>query len=467
MSIELLDPAEITVRNIRQAKPGQRLIDSIREHGILQPIAVIREPDGTAQYLRLGGNRLEACIQLGIQVPAIVVTRGCDTTEDEIDRIFKQIDENDARESLNAAVRASAVQELLDLGVEPAAVTRKTGYSKAEIAAARKVAASVNARTVAAQYPLDLEQAAAVAEFDGDADAVGSLVDAAGEGHGRFAHALQQARDARADRQALEAHAAKLAKRGITVTGETQNYEYMIDYWADAAGSQLTPKTHRACPGNVVRLSVYYSRNVQERWYCTDPKGNGHKRYHGSSGSSQSPEEAAAERKRVLVGNKAWRSAEKVRRSWLREFLARPKIPDGGLLYALEAFARSGGHLRYAMDHRSDGQHVTARGLLGLPKGEGGWSAPPEVYTAMTKASPARAQVIALGIVLGASEGATSVHSWRQPDADTAEYLEALAGWGYELSDVELELVTAARAKQAEQAAAAEEAAAAAGEAGT
>src|SRR6185437_14803503 len=112
-----------------------------------------------------------------------------------------------------------------------------------------------------------------------------------------------------------------------------------------------------------------------------DPKSNGHKRHRDPSGTGQSPEE----RKQVLAKNKEWRSAEKVRRNWLREFLARPKVPDGGLLFILEALARSGSHLQYAMQSRADtqsrdgGQHATARDLLGIPRAKGSWYDPPEV----------------------------------------------------------------------------------------
>jgi ParB family transcriptional regulator, chromosome partitioning protein len=446
-SYELLDPAAIIVRNIREAKPSQRFIDSIREFGVLQPIGVVRDTAGSL-YLRFGGRRRQACIELGCQVPAIVVNYTGNTLPDEIDRIFGQLAENDDREELNAGDRAAAVQELFDLGVDETVVASKTGLGKAEIAAARKVAASETAKTLAAQYPLDLEQIAAIADFDGDEEAVASLAEAARHGHGQFAHALQEARDERADREAITAHTAALAERGIKVVA-SQPYEKALHNWAGADGQRLTKETHAECPGNVVTLYAGYQHHVSESWYCADPKANGHKR-HGNNGTEQPPEE----RKQVMEGNKAWRSAEKVRLAWLSEFLARPKAPAGALQLTLEAFARSDRSLRYAMDARSEGSHVMARKLLGLPKADGGYYREPEVYTAMAKASPARAQVIALAIVLGAREDQTSVQSWRTPATDTADYLETLAGWGYDLSDIERELVASVRKTEAERAAA-------------
>jgi ParB family chromosome partitioning protein len=461
---ELLDPAQITVRNIRQATPSERLVDSIREHGVLQPVGVLRTPDGEL-VLRFGDRRRQACALLGYPVPAIVVNGTAGTPEAEIDRIFQQWDENDGREDLTAADRAAAVQALFDLGADEAVITRKTGLGKAAIAAARKVAASETARTLAAQYPLDLEQAAHVAELGTDAATTDSLVKAAGEGRVRFEHAVEQARAERADRLVLDAHAAKLEKGGIKVTRESLPWENRIYFWAGKDGSEMSAREHKACPGNVVTLSIGSNGKAEESWWCTDPKGNGHKRHRPrGSGAGQTEEEAAAERKLVIDGNKAWRSAEKVRRAWLREFLARPKVPDGALQYTLEALARADHALRYAMDSRAGGRHVMARQMLGLAEGEGSsYSRPPEVYEAMVKASPARAQVIALAIVLGAHEDQTSVQSWRTPGTDTAGYLETIAGWGYQLAEIEQELVASVRKKEAERAAAvkADEAAAA------
>lgn len=451
--LELLDPKRITVKNVREAKPDREFIESIRDLGNVQPIGVLQTPDNEL-VLRFGLQRLQACIETGRKVLAMVVDGTTGTDEAEIERIFLQLAENDRRTDLTSGERALAVATLFDLGVDTTEISRQTGLGKKDLAAVRKIAASETARTVAGQYPLDLEQTAAIAEFDDDLSVVHELADAAREGKGRFAHTLQRARDTRLDAKAIAAHAAKLEKRGITVTVERQHWDNLLSDWADGSGVQLTPETHLKCPGNLVVLSTSYGHKASESWYCADPKGNGHKRHRSSGTAGQSPEDAAAERKKVLAGNKAWRSAEKVRRAWLREFLSRPKAPDGALQFTLEAFAEGDGRLRRAMEHGSDGQHPTARELLGLPAGAGSsWSRSAEVWTAMKAASPARAQVIALAMVLGAFEGSTGVHSWRSPHAENAAYLEALAGWGYELSDIEQELVTAVRKREAKHAA--------------
>jgi len=60
---------------------------------------------------------------------------------------------------------------------------------------------------------------------------------------------------------------------------------------------------------------------------------------------------------------------------------------------------------------------------------------------AAAKATPARAQMIALLVVLAATETHTSVNTWRQPSRHIVAYFEALARWGYPLSEVEALIV--------------------------
>ncbi|GAA1961897.1 hypothetical protein [Microbacterium deminutum] len=54
---------------------------------------------------------------------------------------------------------------------------------------------------------------------------------------------------------------------------------------------------------------------------------------------------------------------------------------------------------------------------------------------------PTRAQHVTLAIILGGIESSTSRDTWRRPSARDADYLARLAGWGYDLSNVE-QLVT-------------------------
>ena len=57
--------------------------------------------------------------------------------------------------------------------------------------------------------------------------------------------------------------------------------------------------------------------------------------------------------------------------------------------------------------------------------------------TAAGKATPARATMLTLGLLLGGLEASLSRGTWRDPAAAHRAYFTALQSWGYPLSDVE------------------------------
>jgi ParB family chromosome partitioning protein len=275
---------------------------------------------------------------------------------------------------------------------------------------------------------------------------------------------LSRARLERDGKAAVAARARQLKNQGVTILTDSRDYrmwEKQLGNWAGPDGNRLTPETHAECPGRAVALRPGFGKNVtevDETWYCTDPPGNGHKKYRHRSPDTRTDEQRERdrqERREVLEGNRAWRAAEQVRLAWLREFARRPKPPAGALAYILAAVASCTGDLLRAMTPGGNVRHEMARDLLGLPAGDGSaWSRPPEVLEALQHApTQLRAQQIALILVLGAHEAATGVHTWKQGSQDAAAYFQALAGWGYELSDIEQLVITKAAEDEARMAA--------------
>lgn len=450
--LELLDPARITVKNVRRANPDQQFIESIRELGNFQPIGVLRAPDGEL-ILRFGLQRLQACIETGRKVLAMVVDGAAGTSEADIERIFLQLDENDRRRDLTAGERAGAVAELFELGATERAVSRRTGLNKTELAAARTAAASATARTLAAQYPLTMDQLAVVAEFDGDQETAAELAKAAQDNPGQFPHLAERARNDRADAAMVAARAAELATEGITVTTAAFPYEHALMYWAGPDRQQLTAATHRDCPGHVVALYPWGNnpRQVRESYSCADPGANGHKKYRDSALNGKSDEEATAERRRVREGNDAWRSATTVRQQWLRDtLLARKDVPAGAVLFIARAIAGAENHMINALTTMGGGRHKSARELLGgiekdsYERAEDGWVSP--LVKSLEGISEQRAHMITLALIVGAHEDlAADTDTWRRPSRAACQYLTALASWGYTLSPIEQTVVDAAR----------------------
>jgi ParB family chromosome partitioning protein len=113
---------------------------------------------------------------------------------------------------------------------------------------------------------------------------------------------------------------------------------------------------------------------------------------------------------------------------------ARKTPPKGGLRYLLAELADGHWTLCQSLGQGS----ALAAEILGLAGRQA-------IAEAIAAASEQRAQVIGLALVLAAYEEHTSTESWRMPKDSDRRYLAALAGWGYQPSDVE-KLVTEPRA---------------------
>ena len=459
INAEWMDPSDLLVAdNVRTAKLDPDLLASVQEHGVLQPIVAIRTDDGV--LVRMGHRRRLAAIKAGVQVPVMIFA------EDQalkaaaplasIDRILQQWAENQHREDLTAADEAKVVQDLLDLGVTVTQVAKRTRLTKDQVAAAQAVSGSKVAAATSAKYQaLTLDQLAAVAEFEHSKDAVKLLVEAAAEGEGHFKHQLQRLRDQRDDQAAKEELAEKLRADGIAIfkgqVYENRKLAKLADI-EDGNGKTFTEKSHKACPGHAAVITYAYDgkRRYKAEYYCTDPRANGHKRVRTNLGS---PAADPDERKTVLANNKAWRSAEKVRRAWLRDFLARPKAPDDWQAYVFGELAVS----TFALNNAFRDGHKAACELLGVKPGEkyNHTARREDLVKMMAAAKPARQQMVMLGMVLAAYEGFTDVSTWRHADggyryddAWAPRYLAALVSWGYEPSEIEQYVIDGpARAK--------------------
>ncbi len=283
-----------------------------------------------------------------------------------------------------------------------------------------------------------------------------SAVIAATEGETRFEHAAEALRGNRELRDAENQARAELEAAGVTITGH-MSWDNQLAYLRDPAGQPLTEDTHKNCPGHAAYLRQDWARTepaargdddqddgdsyrpvYRPVWLCIDPAAHGHQGHlrapasraaqdpAGSADPEAAAEAAKADRRNVIANNKAWRSAETVRRDWLTSLLARKSPPKGALRYALAEI----GAAHWTLCTAISGGHQLAAKLLGL---EGRHA----IAEAIATATEARAHVITLGLVLGAYEEHTSTETWRTPKDSDRRYLVALAQWGYQLSDVE------------------------------
>jgi ParB family transcriptional regulator, chromosome partitioning protein len=450
LTIETADPAALLVdANIRlDATPDADLVASIKAHGILVPLIVVRTTDGDGLRVRDGYRRTQAALSLGLPaVPVVVAGTDGDDTAVQVTRILTQYDVNTRRAALSTADEAGVVQSLLDLGLTAGQVQRRTRLPKAKVAAAQAAAAVPAALDAAVNYDLDLEQAAALAEFDGDEPAWSRIMAEASTG--RFWHEVQRQRDHRVSQAALTARRAELEAAGVAVADKQPPHDLSLWNWQAADGSRLNENNHVTCTYRLVMLHAAITDQdgnvrISESEYCSDPKKAGHAKSSITSGGSAAPTQTTEERREVREGNKDWRSARTQRHRWLTTLLGAKKPPATAALVIARGIAdvhAQGDALRRAMERG----HRTARVLLGYPAPAtkpqyGPW--PIDVILAgIDGGSENHALITALGLILGAREEAMHDGVWRSPGPKDAEYLRLLESWGYVLSEIEERVV--------------------------
>jgi ParB family chromosome partitioning protein len=346
---------------------------------------------------------------------------------------------------------------------------------------------------------LTLDQAATLAEFEADQEALTALVQGAKGTPSQFDHVAAQLQATRAERETKAAFTAELEAQGITIYGERPYVPWTqaLENLRDGDENDITPEAHATCPGRAVTITYEWDwvpgaeaayraahdladdddlagiefgtdEEAREagfvpgwrisRYLCTDPAQYGHANVHGTPDGTPTQDQQAAEdqaaeaarqteeRRRVRQRNTQWRAATDTRTSHLRAVLGRKAAPAGALKLVVEAMARG-----ETQPQASSFGYQTACELLGLA-GNGAATGHRDLpLSEQARASDKRAEVIALAMVLGAAEhGVRDVHVWQAAEDHyrlhydiplAARYLAWLAEHtGYSLSDIEAEV---------------------------
>ncbi len=471
-----LAPAEIIIgSNVRtDLRPDHKEFrKSIKERGVLEAVTVYCNEAG--QYVLLRGQRrtvtaAEVGTPTGL-IPARVVPQPADA-----DRIGDQMVENIHRAGMREAEIVAGVEQLALLGVSAAQIAKRTSIDRPTVNAALAVTKADQSRNRLDSGDLTLEEAAIFAEFEHDPEAVQRLENAK-RWRRSLAHEAQRLRDEAAEREADAAEVERLRAEGLPVLSAEEVAEadevLRIERLVTEDGEPLPEEEWPNVPGarvQVVKEWVYPEDEYDEEsedgsdeedddyepaepyqqyvpvWVVTDLAASGLRRRGGGSGSttadsgdeSESEEDVEArreERRRVIANNKAWASAETVRREWLAGFVARKTAPKGAEALICEAVVTGHHSLSKAMDHR----HPMIFTLLGIDVPTGYYGAGhDECHKIATKAStPKAATMTTLAAIVAAWEATTGKHSWRNPTAWDSRVLGALVEWGYQPSEVE------------------------------
>jgi ParB family chromosome partitioning protein len=431
-TVEHIDPQTIVIEaNVRPSAPvTAEFVQSIRENGVLVPAVGRRDEHGNV-LVRMGQRRTLGAREAGVATIPVYIVEGDDTTAE---RIIRQLIENDQRDDLSASDRAAAYQQLAFEGMPVTTIAKRLGAKRNEVKTALTVAENATAAAVVAQYPITLDQAATLIEFEDDPEATASLIRTATTEPAQFAHAVQRARDERARARTKAEAVADLTARGYEVLSSQPDY-YDKGYTnirdlRTADGERVTAEHVEHVDGRAAYVTVYFGQDIASvTYYVTNPAAAGFRK-EGGSAAGPMTDEQKAERRELIANNKAWASAETVRREWLTTFLARKALPKDAAAFVA---------LRLATFHNVVGSAVQqnnalAHSLLGLEETHQ-WGA--DHLGDLIERTPAKAGHVALAVVLGGIESSTSKNTWRYPDAHKAAYFRKLAAWGYGLSDVE------------------------------
>jgi ParB family chromosome partitioning protein len=464
-----LDPKQIKIgANVRtDLRPdAKEFARSIRERGVLEPVTVYVDDEGGYVALR-GQRRTVVAAEVGLtDIPAQVVAK-----PDEADRITDQMVENLHRAAMRDSEIVGGVEQLALVGVSAAQIAKRAALPRDRVNAALVVADKEHTRARVLAGDLTLDEAAIFAEFEHDLEAVERL-ERARQFRRPLVHVAQQLRDEAREREALRAECDRLRAEGLPVLDPDEvrdaHRQRLADYIRATDGEPIPEDEWPGVPGAaVVVVSQWEYPETEDAddadedearesepvqvltpvWICRDPEAAGlvqRWNYRTGSGTAASGSEAAAEaareeRRLVIANNKAWTSAEAVRRDWLRQFLTRKTPPQRAEALICEAVV--GG--QFTLTKAMDAAHPMLRDLLGLDTASvygGGRQAAERL--ADQQATPKAATMTTLAAVVTAWEASTGKHTWRNPNAWDARVLGALAGWGYQPSEVESLLLT-------------------------
>lgn len=105
------------------------IADSIREHGVIQPLIITKNPNGDNYYLVAGERRFRASKLAGLKHVPVVIK---DTSPQEM--LELALIENIQRQDLNALEEATAFKQLQDqFGLTQTEISKKMGISRVAV----------------------------------------------------------------------------------------------------------------------------------------------------------------------------------------------------------------------------------------------------------------------------------------------------------------------------------------------
>jgi ParB family chromosome partitioning protein len=439
-----LDPRALTAHpaNVRfDLRDLEELAESIAESGIVEPLVVVPLQDG--HRIVAGHRRAAAAVLADVDVVPCWVR--LDLADLEPDQLATALIENVQRDALTPIEEAHAYAQLTAFpNWSPERIAKAAGRN------VRQVKHSIDATKLpkAVQAPviggnITLAEAAELEQFTDDPAEYHNLVEATGRPG--FRHVLAQAKRERQTAQRAAAARAELENAGVTIVDKPVSFTgpaLELDCLEDDDGEELNNMTHAECPGHAAYVDERAGKAV---YLCRDPKAHGHQPPRWYENLTEEDAEAraaeaearAAEEEARLLREAALESAAEVRRDFIRERIGRKgKPPAGTLRLAVEAILTSEA---VTLDSPKDVAWYLGHDYLGNDDAPFDEALADEVR----RSTDARLPLLLLAVAAaGAEENLVRPsRRWGYSPVFTARWLTFLAGLGYELSDVEKELL--------------------------
>jgi ParB family transcriptional regulator, chromosome partitioning protein len=195
------------------------------------------------------------------------------------------------------------------LECRPLTSRRRRAGRKKDVEQSITVAKNEVAMALTARHDLTFDQAAAIAEFSEDKEAVKELTVLAVRSPGSLDHKLSRLRQDREREAQFQELLADFTARGVKVIERPERADRSVvrvrDLF-DHKGKALDPNAHVDCLGYAVAIETDWSGELHVTQYCTRWKENGHQlqpNAAANAGSGPEADEAKAKRREV-IGNR-------------------------------------------------------------------------------------------------------------------------------------------------------------------
>lgn len=454
MSMEIREVAPgdlIVAANVRsEVALTKEFVASVKQHGVKVPIIV--QEGVTGLEVVDGQRRTLAAVEAGLALVPVIVQA---PVADDGQRIVEQLVVNEHRSGLTNADQVEAIRDLALFGMSATAIARKVGEKKATVDVALKVAEAPAAVELMREHQVSLENAALLAEVAAvDEEFAGELADRLSRGY----QITSSVREWRFGRESA-AKTAELEAAGIPVVEplgwQDDDPRAIRDLFLDEAFErrldEVDEKGMRKLAGDGLVAFISWSWGEgNERVLAVEYGVKGwrdrglfgrDRSAHSSAPKPSTPEEAEAlkvERRAARERTAAWAIATEGRLVFLQEVLQRKTLPHGWEVEVAHHVCRSSSNVNWS----------TAKSLLQVEGTEGEYTGYLTLRRLLPE-NPTRAPHVALAVVLAEREGGRDFDRKGWQTDGVADYLRMLAGWGYQMTDVERELTEVEAAKAA------------------